>query len=172
MKTRDKIIKGARDYLLREGQAGFTVRAIAAEAGVNQGLVHHYFGSKENLITELIDIEAERPFAKLKGDIAGKQPQEIISLVLKTFFLNQEFVNLLLEFINLAQHSDVVKIKVKSIMKSRKAFISSVLGIEDPVDKTVLVGGIFGIVLQSKVLDAIDIEISVQRLLSKLGLDG
>jgi len=26
--------------------------------------------------------------------------------------------------------------------------------------------------LQSKVLDAIDIEISVQRLLSKLGLDG
>ncbi|MBT7893044.1 MAG: hypothetical protein HN580_28815, partial [Deltaproteobacteria bacterium] len=94
------------------------------------------------------------------------------SLVLKTFFLNQEFVNLLLEFINLAQHSDVVKIKVKSIMKSRKAFISSVLGIEDPVDKTVLVGGIFGIVLQSKVLDAIDIEISVQRLLSKLGLDG
>jgi hypothetical protein len=37
---------------------------------------------------------------------------------------------------------------------------------------TVLVGGMLGIVLQSKVFDAIDIEISVQRLLSKLGLDG
>jgi len=57
MKTRDKIIKGAKDFLLREGQAGVTVRAIAAEAGVNPGLVHHYFGSKENLIIALIDIE-------------------------------------------------------------------------------------------------------------------
>jgi len=171
MKTRDKIIKGARDFLLREGQAGFTVRAIAAEAGVNQGLVHHYFGSKENLIIELIDIEAEQPFARLKEGIDGKTPQEIMSLVLKSFFLNPDFVNLLLEFINLAQHSDVVKAKSRSIMSSRKEFISRALGIEDPVDKTVLVGGVLGIVLQSKVLDTIDIEISVQRLLSKLGLN-
>ncbi len=171
MKTKDKIIKGAKDFLLREGQAGFTVRAIAAEAGVNPGLVHHYFGSKENLIIALIDIEAEAPFVKLKESIIGKNPQDILSDVLKSYFLNKEFVNLLLEFINLAQHSEIVKAKVRSIMSNRKDFITSQLGIEDPVDKTVFAGGLLGIVLQSRVLDEIDIEISVRRLLSKLDLD-
>lgn len=171
MKTKDKIIKGAKDFLLREGQAGFTVRAIAKEAGVNPGLVHHYFGSKENLIIALIDIEAEAPFSKLKESIVGKSAQEIMSDVLKSYFLNKEFVNLLLEFINLAQHSEIVKVKVRSIMSNRKDFITGMLGIEDPVDKTVLAGGLLGIVLQSRILDEIDIEISVQRLISKMGLD-
>lgn len=34
------------------GAGEISVRDVAAEAGVNHGLVHHYFGSKEGLIRE------------------------------------------------------------------------------------------------------------------------
>lgn len=36
--------------LARKSPAALTVRDIAAEAGVNHGLVHHYFGSKGELV--------------------------------------------------------------------------------------------------------------------------
>lgn len=63
--TRTRILEAAR---ARFGDAGFdgaTIRAIAALAGVDPALVHHYFGSKQQLFVaamELpVDLQAEAP---------------------------------------------------------------------------------------------------------------
>jgi AcrR family transcriptional regulator len=46
----------AAERLLYEvGYAGVTTRAVAEAAGVNHGLVHYYFGSMEELLTQTLE---------------------------------------------------------------------------------------------------------------------
>ena len=47
--TETRILEAARVVFTRRGTAGARVQEIAAEAGVNQALIHYYFGSKEQL---------------------------------------------------------------------------------------------------------------------------
>jgi TetR/AcrR family transcriptional regulator len=59
--TQAKILDAARRVFLRRGTSGTRVQDIAAEAGVNQALVHYYFGSKDAL--------AERVFLEAAGHL-------------------------------------------------------------------------------------------------------
>jgi AcrR family transcriptional regulator len=45
--TETRILDAARRVFIRRGTAGARMQEIAAEAGVNQALVHYYFGSKK-----------------------------------------------------------------------------------------------------------------------------
>ena len=47
--TRDAILDAARAAFAQRGFDGTTIRAIATEAGVDPALVHHYFGTKDQL---------------------------------------------------------------------------------------------------------------------------
>jgi AcrR family transcriptional regulator len=49
--TREAILGAARKRFGDHGYAGATIRAIAADAGVDPALVHHFFGTKERLFT-------------------------------------------------------------------------------------------------------------------------
>lgn len=64
--SEDKLINAAADLLGEVGPRAMSVRAIADRAGVNHGLVHHYFAGKEGLLraamTRLVYEHAE--FAK------------------------------------------------------------------------------------------------------------
>ena len=57
--TRDQILRAARGLFADRGYAHTTIRSVAAAAGVNQGLVHHYFGSKEQLYREALDLTVD-----------------------------------------------------------------------------------------------------------------
>ena len=48
-RRRDQLIAAALEIIAEAGPAGATVRAIAARAGVTQGLIRHYFSCKEEL---------------------------------------------------------------------------------------------------------------------------
>ncbi|TCP47960.1 TetR family transcriptional regulator [Tamaricihabitans halophyticus] len=45
--TREAVLAAARNQFSAKGYQGATIRGIAAEAGVNAAMVHHFFGSKE-----------------------------------------------------------------------------------------------------------------------------
>ncbi|MDQ2635931.1 MAG: TetR family transcriptional regulator [Actinomycetota bacterium] len=47
--TRERILTSARDLFARNGFDKTSIRAIAAGAGVDPALVHHYFGTKTQL---------------------------------------------------------------------------------------------------------------------------
>ena len=47
--TRATILAEARALFAEKGYAGTSVRGVAAAAGVDAALVHHYFGSKDDL---------------------------------------------------------------------------------------------------------------------------
>ena len=54
--TRDRILTVARDLFARNGFDNTSIRSIAAEAGVDGALVHHYFGTKTQLFAAAIHI--------------------------------------------------------------------------------------------------------------------
>jgi AcrR family transcriptional regulator len=51
----EALLDAAERLLLDIGYAGITTRKLAAEAGVNHGLVHYYFGSVENLLVRVLE---------------------------------------------------------------------------------------------------------------------
>lgn len=51
--TKSKIIEAAAEIIGRERNLNLTIREIANRAGVNIASVNYYFGSKENLLSEV-----------------------------------------------------------------------------------------------------------------------
>jgi AcrR family transcriptional regulator len=54
--TRDRILDNARELFARNGIGNTSIRAVAAAAGVDSALVHHYFGTKEKLFAAAVHI--------------------------------------------------------------------------------------------------------------------
>ncbi len=57
--TRGEILAAARESFAHRGFAGTTIRAVAAEAGVDPALVHHYFGAKDDLFLAALEIPVD-----------------------------------------------------------------------------------------------------------------
>lgn len=49
------LMDAAESLLFEVGYAGVTTRAVAEAAGVNHGLVHYYFGSMDELLTQTLE---------------------------------------------------------------------------------------------------------------------
>jgi AcrR family transcriptional regulator len=54
--TREDILAAARNQFAARGFGGATIRGIAAEAGVNPALVHHFFGSKDQVFVAALNM--------------------------------------------------------------------------------------------------------------------
>lgn len=54
--SRDRILASARELFARNGIDKTSIRAVAADAGVDPALVHHYFGTKQQLFAAAIHI--------------------------------------------------------------------------------------------------------------------
>lgn len=52
---RKQIVEAAQTILLRAGPAACTTREVARETGMNQGLIHYYFASIEEIVETAMD---------------------------------------------------------------------------------------------------------------------
>ena len=59
--TRGAILSAARSAFAARGFAGSSLRMIAADAGVDAALIHHYFDSKQQLFLATMQLPAELP---------------------------------------------------------------------------------------------------------------
>jgi len=70
--TEQRILDAARQVFIRRGTAGARMQDIAAEAGVNQALLHYYFRSKERLSGAVFQQLASRLFPALIQTLGGE----------------------------------------------------------------------------------------------------
>jgi AcrR family transcriptional regulator len=63
--NRQRIIDAARERFMRDGYERATVRAIAADAGVDVAMVYYFFGSKEGLFAASALTGPEHPLHQL-----------------------------------------------------------------------------------------------------------
>jgi AcrR family transcriptional regulator len=68
--TREAILDAARQLFASRGYEGTTIRGIATTAGVDPALVHHFFGSKDDLFLTVLEVP-ETVMAGIPPLIAG-----------------------------------------------------------------------------------------------------
>jgi AcrR family transcriptional regulator len=82
--TRGEILAAARQQFAASGYRGATIRGIAAAAGVDPALVHHYFGTKRELFVATLELPfdpLEVVAAGVRGD-PGKAGERIVCKLL------------------------------------------------------------------------------------------
>ncbi len=67
--TRGVILSAARHAFAARGFAGASLRSIAADAGVDPSLVHHYFENKQQLFLATVQLPVDLP--QLVADVAA-----------------------------------------------------------------------------------------------------
>jgi AcrR family transcriptional regulator len=83
--TRDKIIKAASRAFARNGYEGASIRAIVAEADVNQAAINYHFGSKQGLYRAVL----QAALRALMKDDDGPQNNLPREAVLRRFVRRQ-----------------------------------------------------------------------------------
>jgi len=84
--TREAILAAAREVFAERGYDGASIRAIATSAGVDPALVHHYFGTKEQLFNATIRAPIDP--AELIPKLVGAGPVDSLGERLVTTFMS------------------------------------------------------------------------------------
>jgi AcrR family transcriptional regulator len=72
--TAEAFLDAAERLLVEVGHAGISTRRLAAEAGANQGLVHYYFGSMDELFVQVLERFTDRLVARQREMYATDEP--------------------------------------------------------------------------------------------------
>jgi len=79
---RNQLIDIALDLFAEKGVGGATIKDIATRAGVAQGLVYHYFDSKEDLLPAIIERHGPiQPMTELLASVSGRPAAEGLPLL-------------------------------------------------------------------------------------------
>jgi len=81
--TRAAILDAARALFATGGMSGTSVRAVAARAGVDPALVHHYFGTKDELFVAALQLPVD--FREVIGPVAALGPDGAAERLLRVF---------------------------------------------------------------------------------------
>lgn len=133
--TQARIVDAARKLFAEVGYDRATIRAIAAEAGADPGLVIRYFGSKERLFAEVSSFEPDEP-------ITGP-PERAAELLLTALEhkLAEEPVAVLAAIRSMFTHPDAAD-EVRSAMTSQQRQAAQHLAADDADLRAGLIGAV------------------------------
>ncbi|OEJ60149.1 TetR family transcriptional regulator [Streptomyces agglomeratus] len=83
--TRERILQAARDEFAERGYDKASMRGIAKAAGVDAALVHHYFGTKDDVFAAAIEVSFEPVLAV--SAVIGRGGTEGIGERLARYFI-------------------------------------------------------------------------------------
>jgi AcrR family transcriptional regulator len=72
--TRASILAAARERLLADGYANLSTRAVAEAAEVPLSQIHYHFGSKQQLVLDLLKAENDRLLERQRTMYGGPEP--------------------------------------------------------------------------------------------------
>src|SRR5215207_7718226 len=72
--TAEALLDAAERLLVEVGHAGISTRRLAAEAGANQGLVHYYFGSIDEVFVQVLERFTDRLVARQREMYGADSP--------------------------------------------------------------------------------------------------
>jgi len=162
--SREKLLLAARECLLSHGFSGCSVKKIAALAGVNHGLVHHYFGSKENLMTEVLKSEVFGTLDRMFKAIG--QQQGFISM--EHMFTRTDLTKVIIEMIQLAPQMPRIQEMLVPLFESFESRVNEVLKCENPLTAKLLHTGVAGMMLRRRVDPTLPVQDMMRHLLKSL----
>ncbi len=187
-KTKQKILDGARKSLVKEGHRRSTIKVIANYAGVNHGLVHHYFGSKEELMVALIQHQSQQVLPVIFRDHPewlvelqqGRRPKDLVKMnqkqlgeLMRTgmdrfFSVYDDFDKILSEFVAMSAEMPKVAGKLRGVLRKRRKLLGLIFDNNNPGFATLMMASLTGLLLHYRLDPKIAIKEARVLLRQKL----
>ena len=127
-----RIIEAMRTSVGTRGAAGSTFDHVAREAGVSRGLLHYYFGSKEQLLVEVVRHDCEVRIAGMGERIArATTADEIIAALVLGL---EEFIEgepsspaVIYELLSASRHSEDIRAELAELYRRWRADLADSL---------------------------------------------
>ncbi|HEY7934474.1 MAG TPA: TetR/AcrR family transcriptional regulator [Solirubrobacteraceae bacterium] len=127
-----RIVEAMRRSVARRGTAGSTFDHVAREAGVSRGLLHYYFGTKEQLLVEAVRRECEVRMDMLERQLSNAQTaDDFIDLMAanlkETVSSDPDFVTLVFELFSLSRRNSEIAAEYAQLLSRTRAQVAGVL---------------------------------------------
>jgi AcrR family transcriptional regulator len=129
-----RIVEAMRRSVARRGTAGSTFDHVSREAGVSRGLLHYYFGTKEQLLVEAVRRDCELRMELLEQRLASAQSAEdYIDLMAQnlqeTVHEDPEFVTLVFELFTLSRRNEDIAAEYAKLMQRMRGQVAAMLAV-------------------------------------------
>jgi AcrR family transcriptional regulator len=127
-----RIVEAMRRSVARRGTAGSTFDHVSREAGVSRGLLHYYFGTKEQLLVEAVRRDCELRMELLEQQLAQAQTaDDYIDLMAQnlqeTVHEDPDFVTLIFELFTLSRRNEDIAAEYGGLMRRMREQVAGML---------------------------------------------
>jgi AcrR family transcriptional regulator len=127
-----RIVEAMRHSVARRGAAGSTFDHVSREAGVSRGLLHYYFGTKEQLLVEAARRDCELRIEALERRLAGaKTAEDYVALLAEnlqeTIREDPDFVTLVFELFTLSRRNADIAVEYARLVRLTRERLASML---------------------------------------------
>jgi AcrR family transcriptional regulator len=129
-----RIVDAMRSSVARRGTAGSTFDHVSREAGVSRGLLHYYFGTKEQLLVEAVRRDCEVRMELLERQLSTAQTaDDFIDLMAQnlqeTVRDNPDFVTLVFELFTLSRRNADIATEYAGLMRRTREQVGEMLAV-------------------------------------------
>jgi AcrR family transcriptional regulator len=127
-----RIVEAMRRSVAQHGTAGSTFDRVSREAGVSRGLLHYYFGTKEQLVVEAVRRDCQLRLQRLESQLAGAQSAEdfiglLASHLQEVVRRDPDFVTLLFELFTLSRRHADIAVEYANLMRGMRQQVAEML---------------------------------------------
>jgi AcrR family transcriptional regulator len=127
-----RIVDAMRSSVAQRGTAGSTFDHVSREAGVSRGLLHYYFGTKEQLLVEAVRRDCELRLERLEHQLAeATTADDFIDLMAQnlkdTVREDPDFVTLVFELFTLSRRNTDIAAEYAGLMRRTREQVAGML---------------------------------------------
>jgi AcrR family transcriptional regulator len=127
-----RIVEAMRRSVAQYGTAGSTFERVSREAGVSRGLLHYYFGTKEQLLVEAVRHDCHLRLERLEQQLAGAQTaDDFIGLMAQQLQVlideDPDFVTLVFELFTLSRRNEDIAAEYAKLMRAMREQVAGML---------------------------------------------
>jgi len=127
-----RIVDAMRQSVARRGSGGSTFDVVARDAGVSRGLLHYYFGSKEQLLVEVVRRDCELRMAVLDERLAEARTADdfIDALVFSLEEIvrsDPDFITVIFEVFSLSRRNEEIAVEFAELLRRTRGHVAEQL---------------------------------------------
>ncbi len=130
-KTRERIIAAASKVLAEKGYEATTLREISREAQAAPGLVHYYFGGKDQLLVEVLQAAGQRFHQRLEHLVesmpADRSLETVLAQLHERVDQDPDVYRLRYKSFSLGLHNPLIEPRVRERMAQRRQELGVVI---------------------------------------------
>jgi AcrR family transcriptional regulator len=129
-----RIVEAMRRSVAQRGSAGSTFDHVSREAGVSRGLLHYYFGTKEQLLVEAVRRDCELRLELLERQLSKAQTaDDFIDLMAQNLQDavrdDPDFLTLVFELFTLSRRNADIALEYAELMRRTREQVAGMLAL-------------------------------------------